>query len=77
MPQTLLEITVTYLECVPAYGRDYTTKVAALAAWQAGKDWVVQEVGPYYGQYINIGSDRTGLSLTLRYKRLTMVLVVK
>ena len=68
---------MVYLECSPAYGRDYTTKASALAAWNAGKDWQIEDIGPHCGQYVNKDSNRKGLTLNLRYKRLTMILVIK
>ena len=54
---------------VGAYGRDYKSKAAALADWNAGKDFKV-----YGGPAINKeDADRAGVTVRIRYKALTMV----
>jgi predicted TIM-barrel enzyme len=64
----------------PGYGRDYASKKAAVAAFEAGKDFIVADLGhPSSGKLISkpqIVAD--GLrSVNIRYKRLTMIAVVK
>lgn len=59
---------------IPAYGRDYKSKAAAIADWHAGKDFQI------YGSnsYINIADammyDVT--SVTIRYHQMTRVVVM-
>jgi hypothetical protein len=65
-----------YLTVVPAYGRDYKSKAAAVADWNAGKDFVVQDVGAGRDNGRAVSkSDLEGQQVTvnIRYKRLTMV----
>jgi hypothetical protein len=38
---------------VPAYGRDYQTAAEVKAAWEAGKDFVIANLGPDCGRYIS------------------------
>ena len=55
---------MTYIEGVPAYGRDYKNKATLLADWKQGKDF--QDVAT--GTYFNIGDAFSGgLSVVLRY----------
>lgn len=35
------------LTVIPAYGRDYTSAAAAVAAWDSGKDFKLPCGGPY------------------------------
>jgi len=38
----------------PAYGRDYTSKAKALAAWNDGADFIINTIShPYDGKPIN------------------------
>jgi hypothetical protein len=67
------------MQATPAYGRDYKSKKEVLAAWAAGKDFIVQDImDPWDGKPINLEDARNaGLkSINLRYKRLTQVVVV-
>jgi len=64
-----------YLSAVPAYGRDYKTKKEVLADWKAGKDFLVQDMTD--SGYININDKPSDVELHVRYKRLTMVCVIK
>jgi hypothetical protein len=62
---------------VPAYGRDYRSKKAVLADWEAGKDFQVAGFG---GRgYINKeGAEHYGVkTVNIRYQKLTKVTVVK
>ncbi len=40
-----------YISAVPAYGRDYKTKADVLADWEAGKDFLIQDM--FESGYIN------------------------
>lgn len=62
-----------YLSAVPAYGRDYKSKKEVMADWEAGKDFIVQPSG----RYVSKSDLPRGTTLNIRYKRLTMVCVVK
>ena len=62
----------------PAYGRDYKSKKAAVADFEAGKDFVVADVThEHFGRYCNKEDlRRDGVArVNIRYKRLTMVAV--
>lgn len=62
----------------PAYGRDYTSAKAVKADWLAGKDFRIESYGPDMGRYIGKEeADREGLTVHIRYKRLTQICVVK
>ena len=68
---------MSHLTLIPAYGRDYRSKAAALADWIAGKDF--RSVG-YGGEgYINLeGALRAGVrTVNVRYQGLTKVAVIK
>jgi hypothetical protein len=58
----------------PAYGRDYNSKKAVLADYNAGKDFISQPDG----RYCNIDDIAKALALhvTIRYAKLRKVLVV-
>lgn len=42
----------TWLECVPAYGRDYTRKADVIRDWKANKDFAIVSLHSG-GTYIN------------------------
>ena len=61
----------------PAYGRDYKSAKAAKADFDAGKDFVLNDISsPWDGRPIN-KHDLAGKTVTLRYDRLRKVAVVK
>ena len=64
---------------VPAYGRDYKSGKAVQADWDAGKDFLICDMGsPHDGRYINkADASVDGGTFTIRYKNRTMVKVVK
>ena len=64
-----------YVSAVPAYGRDYKSKKEVLVDWQAGKDFLIQDM--FRSGYINKNDKPANLVLNVRYKRLTMVCVIK
>lgn len=67
-----------YLECTPAYGRDYKTAKDVKTAWADGKDWIVEAWGdPNDGRPINkANADAAHVTVMLRYKRNTQVVVI-
>ncbi len=65
------------MHLVPAYGRDYPSKKAVLAAWEANHDFLISDISsPYDGKPVNREQAPTGTH-NIRYKRLTQVCVVK
>lgn len=67
-----------YLTIVPAYGRDYKSKKEVEAAWEAGKDFQINDMSsPDDGRYINKDDATPGMVLNIRYDRLQKVHVVK
>lgn len=66
-----------YLTLIPAYGRDYKSGKDAQAAFDAGQDWVIcNAFHPDDGRYVS-KSDLSGVTVNLRYKKLTQIKVVK
>lgn len=64
-----------YLSAVPAYGRDYKSKKEVLADWEAGKDFLIQDFQE--SGYINKADKPAGVTLNIRYKKLTQICVIK
>ena len=64
-----------YLSAIPAYGRDYKSKREVMEAWNAGKDFLVQDM-TFHG-YINKNDKPSDVTLNIRYKRISMVCVIK
>ena len=63
-----------WIETVPAYGRDYTSAAKVKSDWNANKDFRI----PATGQYVNKeDAQQYGLSVIVRYNRLTMTIVVQ
>jgi len=63
----------TYQTVVPAYGRDYRSKKAALADWNAGKDFRCEPQGCYVTKS---EANAAGLVINLRYNKLTQVVAL-
>ena len=62
----------------PAYGRDYKSKKAAIADWNAGRDFIyLNPASRDNGRYANKESLVGTGTHQLRYKRLTQVCIVK
>lgn len=64
----------------PAYGRDYKSQKDVKAAWDAGKDFVVNTFGPDNGRYINKEDAERfakGQTLNIRYSKNTKVCVIR
>ena len=64
-----------FLSAVPAYGRDYKSKKEVLADWEAGKDFLIQDM--FHSGYINKADKPANVQLNVRYKRMTMVCTIK
>jgi hypothetical protein len=71
---------MNYVTLVPAYGRDYKSKAAVQADWDANLDFTINQFGhPYDGKYINKQDAATtpGVTYNIRYSKLTKVLPIK
>jgi hypothetical protein len=68
---------MSHLTLIPAYGRDYKTKAAVLADWEAGKDFLDSGWNRTGGSYINKGDCPKGTNLNIRYAGLRKVAVFK
>lgn len=63
-----------FLTVIPAYGRDYKSAKLARADWKADLDFEVTSIFHGGGKYINrTDAAAAGLTIILRYKRLTML----
>jgi len=57
----------------PAYGRDYKSKKAVLADWEAGKDFIIADImSKWDGKPAN-KSDLVGETVMLRYDGLRKI----
>lgn len=74
-----------YMTVVPAYGRDYKSEAAAVADWNAGLDFRIQDIGMGRddGRYVSVrdvpaiaAAAGQPVTVNIRYLRLTMVAVV-
>jgi hypothetical protein len=63
------------IHLVPAYGRDYTSKKAAIADFEANKDFMINDISsPFDGRYVNREDlQGDGIRVFIRYKKLTQV----
>lgn len=66
-----------YLELSPSYGRDYKSGKEVQQAWDEGKDFTIETMGPDSGRQINKQDATPGMVLNIRYKRLTQIKVIK
>ena len=54
----------------PAYGRDYSSAEAVIKDYQAGKDFIINDVtSPYHGKYCS-SRDFPDQEVKLRYRKL-------
>ncbi len=66
-----------YITAVPAYGRDYRSRAAVLADWNAGKDFRINDVSSADdGHYINKDDKPADVTLQIRYAQLTKVMLI-
>jgi len=54
---------------LPAYGRNYRSGKAALADWQANKDFMIATVGPSMNRYVSKASADPSWRIWIRYGR--------
>lgn len=67
-----------FLTLVPSYGRDYKSGKEVQADWDANKDFTINDMSsPDDGRQINKQDATPGMTLNIRYKRLTQVKVIK
>ena len=66
-----------HLELIPSYGRDYKTGKEVQTAWDEGKDFTIATMGPDEGRQINKQDAQKGMTLNIRYKRLTNIKQIK
>ena len=64
-----------YLSAVPAYGRDYKSAKAVKADWDAGKDFMIQDMS--HSGYVNKDDATKGSTVVIRYAKLTKQLPIK
>lgn len=63
---------------VPAYGRDYKSKAAVLADWEAGKDFLVMDITDRWNGLPANKADLAGIgSVKFRYAKLAKIFVHK
>lgn len=67
-----------FLTVIPAYGRDYKSKAAALNDWNHGRDFILATVHhPDAGRYINKqDADQDNHSIMIRYAGQRMIVNV-
>jgi hypothetical protein len=68
-----------YITCLPSYGRDYKSKKAVQADYDAGKDFTIVSLDRDNGSQINKqDAERIegGVTLNIRYKRKESVHVI-
>lgn len=71
---------MSHLTVSPAYGRDYRTAKAAKADWEAGKDFLVQDMSSKWdGKPINLEDARTAgiQEINIRFRQMASVVVVR
>lgn len=62
------------IHATPAYGRDYKSKAAMLADWEAGKDFCDAMTGQYLSKR---DADANNLTVWVRYKNLRQIAKVR
>ncbi len=69
---------MSYLTLTPAYGRDYKSRAAVQADWQAGKDFIIANLFHRYdGKPINKEqADAEGITVNIRYRQLRQIMVI-
>jgi len=68
---------MTYITVVPSYGRDYKNGKEVQTAWDEGKDFTIVDFGPEDGRQINKQDAKPGMTINVRFKKLTMIKVIK
>lgn len=66
---------------VPAYGRDYKSAKEVKAAWEDNKDFLICDISSpddgRYANYTDIKNSKEVKRVTIRYKKLTQLVVIK
>ena len=70
-------ITKNYVCLVPAYGRDYKSKKEVQEAFDAQKDFLLQDMQLGFDVPVNKQQFAKGVSVNIRFKRLQNVAVLK
>jgi len=67
-----------FLTVVPAMGRDYTSVAKVKADWNAGKDFMINDMSSRHdGSYINEeDADNAGITVNVRYAKLRKLCVI-
>lgn len=66
------------LTLTPSYGRDYKSGKEVQEAWDAGKDFTINQFGhPDDGRQINKQDAKPGMTLNIRFKKLANIKVIK
>lgn len=72
------------LTVTPAYGRDYQNEASAIAAWNAGKDFIAETINgnPVHGTYVsirdvNIPASMNITEVRIRYRGKTQVAILE
>lgn len=64
---------MTYIEAIPAYGRDYKNQKDVRADWSAGKDFQ----DPMSGSFLNKqDAESLGLKVIIRYDKMMKVVAM-
>lgn len=67
-----------YLNAVPAYGRDYTSKAKVIEDWKAGKDFhAVGLMGAGYFNKDSFAGEELEISIEIRYAKLMKVIIIQ
>lgn len=64
-----------FLSAIPAYGRDYKSAKAVKADWDAGKDFMIQDMS--HSGYVNKDDAPKGSTINIRYSQNRKVLPIK
>lgn len=80
LPIEIMEFTLTEendMTLTPAYGRDYKSKAAVLADWDANKDFIIADISSQWDGKSANKADLNGQSgLMIRYQKLTKIMPV-
>ena len=67
-----------YITLTPAYGHDYASVAQVKEAFNAGKDFVLQDVtSPYFGKVCNVLDFKAGTKVRIRYRKLASVAIIE
>lgn len=66
-----------YVTLSPAYGVDYKNKGEVLAAWLAGKDFIIESIGLFSGKPMNMEQADPRTTYSIRYAKLRKVCIIQ